>query len=313
MLCEKPLAMSAAEAQGTGEIWRRRRSWRNCLNHNLRFYPVVQQIRGDDREAGELGEILVVQGTYSQDWLLYDTDWNWRIVAKDNGPLRVMGGHRLALDGHDQHLTGLRSRRCAPTCRRSTRRASGPRGPVETFAGKTLKPEDYEEVPIDTEDFGAVLLTLGDRARGAFTVSQMNVGLQEPLPDRDLRNEGRRDLEPGAAGRAVDRPSQRAEPDHREGSVAAAIRRRARYADLPGGHSEGYDDTHKQCFRRFYARVADPSAPVEYPTFEDGYQMMRFSRRPSRAQRSARGWTWTRKEHSAGAGLRPCLLFRPVS
>ena len=26
-----------------------------------------------------------VQGTYSQDWLLYDTDWNWRIDSKDGG------------------------------------------------------------------------------------------------------------------------------------------------------------------------------------------------------------------------------------
>ena len=31
-----------------------------------------------------------------------------------------------------------------------------PKGAIETFAGKTLPPEDYNEVPIDTEDFGAV-------------------------------------------------------------------------------------------------------------------------------------------------------------
>jgi len=44
----------------------------------------------------------------------------------------------------------------------------------------------------------------------------------------------------------------------------------AAFADLPGGHSEGYDDCHKQVFKHFYARVADPSAPIDYPTFEDG-------------------------------------------
>jgi predicted dehydrogenase len=46
------------------------------------------------------------------------------------------------------------------------------------------------------------------------------------------------------------------------------------WADLPGGHSEGYDDTFKQIFRRFYRRVADPQAPIEYPTFEDGIRQM---------------------------------------
>jgi len=49
----------------------------------------------------------------------------------------------------------------------------------------------------------------------------------------------------------------------------------ANWADLPGGHSEGYDDTFKQIFRRFYRRVADKNAPIEYPTFEDGIRQMR--------------------------------------
>ncbi len=48
----------------------------------------------------------------------------------------------------------------------------------------------------------------------------------------------------------------------------------AAFADLPGGHGEGYDDTHKQVFKRFYAKVADASAAVEYPTFEDGLNGM---------------------------------------
>ena len=48
------------------------------------------------------------------------------------------------------------------------------------------------------------------------------------------------------------------------------------YADLPGGHSEGYDDTFKQVFRRFYRTVADRSAPVEYPQFADGLRQLRI-------------------------------------
>jgi predicted dehydrogenase len=48
------------------------------------------------------------------------------------------------------------------------------------------------------------------------------------------------------------------------------------FADLPGGHSEGYDDTFKQTFRRFYRTVADPGGQVEYPTFEDGIRQMRI-------------------------------------
>ena len=46
------------------------------------------------------------------------------------------------------------------------------------------------------------------------------------------------------------------------------------YADMPGGHSEGYDDANKQLYKRFYARVADPNAPEDYPTFADGLRGM---------------------------------------
>ena len=56
------------------------RNLANCTFHNLRYYPQVQNMRRM-REAGDLGEIYAVQGTYSQDWLLYDTDYNWRIEA----------------------------------------------------------------------------------------------------------------------------------------------------------------------------------------------------------------------------------------
>ena len=88
VLCEKPLTTTVAEAEELVALAARTKL-RNCVCHNLRYYPQVQQMRAL-REGGELGEILVVQGTYSQDWLLYDTDWNWRVDAKEAGASRAM-------------------------------------------------------------------------------------------------------------------------------------------------------------------------------------------------------------------------------
>ena len=76
VLCEKPLAISTVEARQLVDL-AERTGLRNCTFHNLRFYPMIQQARRIC-ESGELGELLIVQGTYSQDWLLYETDWNWR-------------------------------------------------------------------------------------------------------------------------------------------------------------------------------------------------------------------------------------------
>ena len=137
VLCEKPFTLTVQEARELVDLAARTRL-ANCIQHNLRYYPVVQQIRRMI-EAGDLGEILIVQGTYSQDWLLYDTDWNWRVDAKRQRCVARHGRHRIALDGHDPACDRSRGSRtlCAdlatfhPTRKR-------PKGSVETFAGKTI-------------------------------------------------------------------------------------------------------------------------------------------------------------------------------
>ena len=67
----------------------------------------------------------------------------------------------------------------------------------------------------------------------------------------------------------------------------------AAYADLPGGHSEGYDDSHKQVFKRFYAHIANPGGPVEYPTFQDGLRGMQLLEKVSESAEK-RAWVDTR-------------------
>ena len=62
------------------------------------------------------------------------------------------------------------------------------------------------------------------------------------------------------------------------------------YADLPGGHSEGYDDTFKQVFRRFYASIRTPDAAPEYPQFADGLRQLKILDAVLQSNR-ARQWT----------------------
>ena len=271
VVCEKPLTVSSDEARqmvAAAEAAKRR----NCLFHNLRYYPLVQQMRRM-REAGDLGEILIVQGTYSQDWLLYDTDWNWRVERKDNGPSRCMadiGSHWCDMA---EHVTG---RRIASVCAdlntfHKTRKR--PKGPIETFAGKQLTPDDYVETPVDTEDFGAVVFRMDNGARGVFTASQLSAGRKNRL---SLEIFGTK------CGVAWDqeRPDElwignRNTPNQQIIKDPSLLKEGARsYADLPGGHSEGYDDTFKQVFRRFYASIEDPTATPEYPQFVDGLRQL---------------------------------------
>ncbi|HTZ57864.1 MAG TPA: Gfo/Idh/MocA family oxidoreductase [Acidobacteriaceae bacterium] len=269
VLCEKPLASTIEEANAMIKLAAEKKL-ANCTFYNVRAYPQVQNMRGM-REAGDLGDILVVQGTYSQDWLLYDTDWNWRIESGPSRTFADIGTHWCDLA---EHITGQRiTSLCADLTTFLTTRKK-PRGSVETFTGKTLNPSEYDPVPIKTEDFGAMMFALGKQAKGSLTVSQVSVGRKNRLFIEIFGTKA-------SVAWNTEYPDElwighRNTPNEIVIKDPSLLAEGARsWADLPGGHSEGYDDTFKQIFRRFYRRVADPQAPIEYPTFEDGIRQLR--------------------------------------
>jgi predicted dehydrogenase len=276
VICEKPLATSLEEAEELVSL-AVDQGVRNCVCHNLRYYPMVQQMRRLC-EAGNLGEILVVQGTYFQDWLLYDTDWNWRVNAKAGGPSRCMadiGSHWFDMA---EHVTGLRVTSLCADLQTFHPTRKQPKHSVETFANKLLGAEDYIETAVDTEDFGAVIFRMGARARGSVTASQVSSGRKNRL---SMEIYGTR----SSVAWNQERPDE-LWVGHRDAGNQifikdpSLLKLEARsYADLPGGHSEGYDDTFKQVFRRFYASIGAPAtdkagtAP-EYPQFADGLRQL---------------------------------------
>jgi predicted dehydrogenase len=286
VICEKPLATGVEEGKELVSL-AAQQGLRNCVCHNLRYYPMVQQMRRMC-EAWDLGEILVVQGTYSQDWLLYDTDWNWRVDAKAGGPSRCMadiGSHWFDMA---EHVTGLRvTSLCADLQTFHTTRKR-PKHSVETFANKLLGPEDYIETAVDTEDFGAVIFRMGARTRGSVVASQVSAGRKNGL---SIEIYGTR----SSLAWDQERPDE-LWAGHRDSANQifvkdpSLLKPAARsYADLPGGHSEGYDDTFKQVFRRFYASIGVRGGITEYPQFVDGLRQLTILGAELESHR-ARGW-----------------------
>ena len=285
VLCEKPLSISVEEAQELVGL-ARERALRNCVCHNLRYYPMVQQMRRM-REDGDLGEVLVVQGSYSQDWLLYETDWNWRIDANAGGALRAMGDIGSHWFDMAEHLTGLRVQTLCADLQTFYSTRKRPKQRVETFAGKLLTAEDVEDTPVHTEDFGAVLFRMGKRARGTMTASQVSAGRKNHL-----------NIEIYGTKSSVcwdqERPDelwigQRNSPNQVIVKDPSLLKRgAAEYADLPGGHSEGYDDTFKQIFRRFYQSIVEPQFSSEYPQMSDGLRQMRLMEAELKSHRNRR-------------------------
>jgi predicted dehydrogenase len=271
VICEKPLATTVEEAEELLALGESQKV-RNCVCHNLRYYPMVQQMRRM-REDGDLGEILIVQGTYFQDWLLYDTDWNWRVDAQASGPSRCMadiGSHWFDMA---EHITGLRVTSLCADLQTFHRTRKKPAHAAETFSQKKQGPQDYDESTVSTEDYGAVIFQMGERTRGSVTASQVSAGRKNRL---SIEINGTR----ASVGWNQERPDELWVGHRDTGNEIivkdpSLLKPAARtFADLPGGHSEGYDDTFKQVFRRFYASVREEVSPPEYPQFVDGLRQL---------------------------------------
>lgn len=268
VLCEKPLALDSRESatlisvlKETGRL--------GAVAYNLRYYPLCQEARALIRR-GAIGQVKLIHGSFLQDWLLFPTDWNWRLDAKLGGESRAVadiGTHWMDLT---TWLTGTKiSQVCAdlatvlPTRRR-------PKGPVESF--KKAEAGDTEEVMITSEDYGSVLLRFENEAHGVMTVSQVSPGRKARLSfeidgttgslafDSESPNQlwiGRRDR----ACELLPKDPALQSPESRG------------YAAYPGGHPEGYPDTFMQLFKDFYGYLAkgDVRAPRTFPTFETGH------------------------------------------
>jgi len=272
VLCEKPLAMSVAEAQELTDLAVAKKL-RGGLCHNLRYYPMVQQIRAM-REAGALGEILVVQGTYSQDWMLYESDWNWRVDPLVSGPSRVMADIGSHFFDMAEHLSGLKVTEVCSDLQIFHPTRKQPKGGGESFSGKLGAAGETVDTKVVTEDFGATLFRMG-KARGTMTASQVSAGRKNGLVMEIYGTKG-------GVSWSQERPEElwlghRDAPNQILMKDPSLLDEKARaFADYPGGHAEGYPDTHKQLYRRFYASIADPTLTLDYPQFADGLRQMKI-------------------------------------
>jgi predicted dehydrogenase len=285
VVCEKPLAMTSAE---TGELVRLAEASGlvHAVNFNIRFYPINRHLQQLVREGG-LGDVRLVSGHYLQDWLLLDTDWNWRLEPELGGSLRAVadiGSHWMDLTSH---IAGQRVASVMADLKTFIPVRHRPVGPVETFARE--RSGATTDRIITTEDAATILLRYENGAIGNLTISQISAGRRNTL-------EFEIDGSTSAAAWNSERPDDlwighRGKPNEllpRDPALLNAAGRAA--ASLPGGHNEGFADTFKSLYRAIYRAVAGNGTPEpDYPTFADGHDSMLVC---EAVARSARHGSW---------------------
>ena len=285
VVCEKPLATTSTEsaelvrlARASGRV--------NAVNFNIRFYPICRHLHQLVREGG-LGEVRLVSGHYLQDWLLLDTDWNWRLEPKLGGSLRAVadiGSHWMDLTSH---VAGQRIVSVMADLKTFIPVRQQPVGPVETFASERSGATTART--ITTEDAATILLRYENGALGTVMISQISAGRRNTLQFEI-------DGSTAAASWQSERPDElwighRGRPNEllpRDPALLNADGRAA--AGLPAGHNEGFADTFKALYRAVYRAVAGNGASeTDYPTFADGHDSMLVC---EAVARSARQGAW---------------------
>jgi predicted dehydrogenase len=272
VVCEKPLAISVAEAEELVEL-ADKTGLVNAVNFNIRYYPLMRQIR-TMVQKGDVGQVFAVQGSYLQDWLFHPTDYNWRLEPDQSGRSRAIadiGSHWMDLI---EHVTGLKITEVCADSATFHKIRKKPLRPIETYAGKVLKPEDYQDVPISTEDYATVLFRFENSGRGVMTVNQVAAGRKNRLT-----------FEIDGSQQAIAWESETPNQiwiGRRDGNNEIMMRDPSlvypevrKLIDYPGGHNEGFPDTFKQLAREVYAYIAgDHSQEPTFPTFKDGLREM---------------------------------------
>jgi len=274
VLCEKPLAISAKETAELVKTAAAHPKQAAGVNYNIRFYPLCQEMHA--RVArGELGRVLSISGSYTQDWLLLIDDYNWRVEPDGHTNLRAVsdiGTHWMDLA---QFITGLHIEQVNADLATFHPERRKPIGGAETFSGPGGK-KATETAKIVTEDFGAVLLHLNGGARGVFHVMQMHAGRKNRLYLEVCGTEGSMvwDSEApellwlgrrGGPNSLLNRDPSLLSPEVAETS------------HFPGGHAEGFPDAFKQLDLAFYSFIGSGcTGQPRFPTFADGDREVRI-------------------------------------
>lgn len=259
VVCEKPMARNAEEARIMLEA-AEKSGLVHAINFHNRYYPVTHNLRNMIKD-GKLGEIYAVHGGYLQDWLLYDTDFNWRIVARNSGKTRAIsdiGSHWIDLA---EYVIGQKV--------------------TEVFAEfknvypkrKQMTADGYQEVDVDTEDLAYIMLRFDGGAVGSGAISTVFAGKKNQTTllvsgskmAAEWDNEKLENLQLGYRDEANRVLTKNPKMFHADTVPIITY---------PAGHMEGFPDAFKQNFIAIYGAIRGEKPANPFATFADGLHQM---------------------------------------
>lgn len=274
LFSEKPLTTTYKEACELIAAKNEHPELEACVNFNYRLNPMVQEIKARIMR-GELGDVRIITGQYQQDWLMYDTDYSWRLEPEIAGPscaVSDIGSHWMDII---QHITGHKITAVCSDLVTVIPVRKKPRNQKETF--KDAADDDYMEVAVSNEEYAAVMFKTDKGASGVFHVSELAPGhgcyfgfeingSKESYAWNQEENDrmwvGKRG---GSNGIVIRNPN----------TISPEVKP---YTSLAMGHPEGWNDAFKGNIYAFYKYLADGrSGERVFSTLEDAAYVVRLT------------------------------------
>jgi predicted dehydrogenase len=288
IVSEKPLATTAKESAELVEL-AAKAGVVNAIHFNYRNYPLVQNMRAMVK-AGELGRLFLVHGSYLQDWLILDSDYNWRVEPGAGGESRAVADIGSHWFDTVQFVTGDPVVEVMADLSIVHKTRKKPKQAMETYTGKVLTAADYSEVPVATEDAATILFRTRSGAPGSLVVSQVSAGRKNRLYLELDYAKGALEWdqeEPNTLW--IGRRERANESMIKDGSLLHPEVRA--FAHYPGGHPEGYSEGPYNLFMQVYAHIAGGATGTPtFSTFQDGHNEIAICEAILQSNRS-RAWT----------------------
>ncbi|MCL4377243.1 MAG: Gfo/Idh/MocA family oxidoreductase [Actinobacteria bacterium] len=275
IICEKPLTMDISEARELVRL-AKEKNVINATTFNMSFYPMVREAK-EMVARGELGKINLVSGRYLQDWLVKESDYNWRVEAKYQGKTRVIsdiGSHwmqmvQMILDKKIisvyGDITTFIPYRKKPMVR------------LKTAQEIELKAGEYEEIKVDTEDHATIMFKFEGGIKGVLIAAQICPGRKQRIEweitgvEKSVFWEGEEPNKLWIGYR--NRPN---EIFMKDPNLMSANTREL--SSFSAGLAEGYGDSWKNIISSIYNYIKiegnKKNLKPDFPTFEEGYKIM---------------------------------------
>ncbi|QIK68990.1 Gfo/Idh/MocA family oxidoreductase [Erysipelothrix sp. HDW6C] len=272
VFCEKPLSLTAHESEDLVRIAKDKQV-HHAVNLNYRSNVMVREMRHRIQNE-QIGNVLMIQSEYIQDWLMFDTDYDWHFLPKMVGPSRTVADIGTHVFDIVQFVTNSKIKEVFANLvtvypQRFQREQRG-----ETFSQEYVG--EAKAVDVVNEDAAMIIARLDNGAQVSIVLSQVTGGYKNGLEIVVSGSKSSLTWKQEMADRLIvgnrlgGNEMLYADPKYVDRSLSDFI-------SLPNGHAVGWADAFKNSIHEFYKTIQnDVYQSDSIVDFNEGHYLMKL-------------------------------------